>query len=209
MAKEDAPETPELPDGIEALVEALVERKVGERTDALSAQVKALEGELAAIRARTTADRATIIVFSGDFDKLMSAFIVATGAVAMGFEASMYFTFWGLSAVRRSTTYAKKGIAEKMLAMMLPSGPADVPASRMNMMGVGPAMFKHVMDKNNVESLPDLVKLAQELGVRMVACQMSMGVMGITQEELIDGIEYGGVATYLGDATDSKITLYI
>lgn len=194
---------------VEALIGDLVDKAVAERTAALSQKVEALESELAAVRARTTSDRATIIVFSGDMDKLMSAFIVASGCVAMGFEVSMYFTFWGLAAVRKSKVYSGKSIVEKMLAFMLPGGPSDVPSSNMNMLGMGPMMFKHVMKQHNVETLPDLIGVTRELGVRMVACQMSMGVMGIKPEELIDGLEYGGVATYLGDATDSKITLYI
>lgn len=194
---------------VDPAVAALVERLVSERTAGLEAQVAKLSTEIAELRPRTVSDRATIIVFSGDMDKLLSAFIVASGAVAMGFEASMYFTFWGLSAVKKTTLYSGKSIVEKMLSLMLPGGPDDVPSSSMNMMGMGPMMFKSVMKTHNVETLPDLVKVAQELGVRMVACQMSMGVMGIKREELIDGLEYGGVATYLGDATDSKITLYI
>lgn len=194
---------------INPAVADLVERLVTERTAGLRAEVERLSGELAALRPRTVSDRATIIVFSGDMDKLMSAFIIASGAVAMGLEASMYFTFWGLAAVKKATLYSGKSVVEKMLSLMLPGGPDDVPSSNMNMLGMGPMMFKSVMKKHNVETLPDLVRVSQELGVRMIACQMSMGVMGIQREELIDGLEYGGVATYLGDATDSKVTLYI
>lgn len=194
---------------VDPAVARLVEQLVSERTAGLEAQVAKLSTELAELRPRTVSDRATIIVFSGDMDKLLSAFIIASGAVAMGFEASMYFTFWGLAAIKKTTMYSGKSIVEKMLSLMLPGGPDDVPSSSMNMMGMGPMMFKSVMKTHNVETLPDLVKVAQDLGVRMVACQMSMGVMGIKREELIDGLEFGGVATYLGDATDSKITLYI
>lgn len=194
---------------VDPAVAQLVEKLVNERTAALQAEVTKLSAEVTELRPRTLSDRATIIVFSGDMDKLLSAFIVASGAVAMGFEASMYFTFWGLAAIKKTTLYSGKSVVEKMLSLMLPGGPDDVPSSSMNMLGMGPMMFKSVMKKHNVETLPDLVKVAQELGVRMVACQMSMGVMGIKPEELIDGLEFGGVATYLGDATDSKITLYI
>lgn len=194
---------------VDPAVARLVEQLVAERTAGLSAEVERLSSELASLRPRTVSDRATLIVFSGDMDKLLSAFIIASGAVAMGLEASMYFTFWGLSAVKKTTIYSGKSVVEKMLSLMLPGGPDDVPSSNMNMLGMGPMMFKSVMKKHNVETLPDLVKVSQELGVRMIACQMSMGVMGIQREELIDGLEYGGVATYLGDATDSKVTLYI
>ena len=95
------------------------------------------------------------------------------------------------------------------VAAMLPAGPASVPTSRMNMAGIGPIFFKHLMQQRNVQSLPEMVKLIQELGVRIVACEMSLGVMGITREELLPGIDYGGVATYLADAAKSKITLFI
>ncbi len=194
---------------VEALLSRLVASAVDDRTRALTQKLEALEAELAAVRARTTSDRASIIVFSGDMDKLLSAFIIASGAAAMGLEVSLYFTFWGLAAVRRSKVYSGKSVVEKMLALMLPGGPDDAPSSSMNMLGMGPLMFKHVMKEHHVETLPDLIAVARELGVRMVACQMSMGVMGIRKEELIDGLEFGGVATYLGDATDSKITLFI
>jgi len=122
---------------------------------------------------------------------------------------SMFFTFWGLTALKKQTVYAKKSVPEKMISMMMPGGPASVGTSQMNMMGMGPAFFKMLMKKNNVESLPDLIEMAQDLEVKMVACQMSMGIMGITKDELLDEISYGGVATYLADAGDSKITLFI
>ena len=93
--------------------------------------------------------------------------------------------------------------------MMIPSGPGSVGTSRLNMMGMGPAFFKMLMKQNHVETLPDLVALAKDLEVKMIACKMSMGVMGIHEDELVDDIEYGGVATYLGDSSDSKLTLFI
>ncbi|MDY6835149.1 MAG: DsrE/DsrF/DrsH-like family protein [Chloroflexota bacterium] len=154
-------------------------------------------------------NRATIVVFSGDMDKLMSAFIIATGAATMDMEVSMYFTFWGLVALKKTTIFRGKPMMEKMMAFMLPSGPRKVGTSKMNMLGIGPAFFKKAMNKNNVEKLPELIDVAREVGVRMVACQMSMGVMGIKREELIDGLEFGGVGAYMGDASDSKITLFI
>jgi peroxiredoxin family protein len=92
---------------------------------------------------------------------------------------------------------------------MLPDGPQAVPTSRMNMAGMGPQFFKYLMQQRNIQSLPNMIALAQELGVKMVACEMSMGVMGVTRAELLDNIEYGGVARYLGDASKSKVTLFI
>lgn len=191
------------------LVEEMVDRKVEARLAGVEAQFKDLQGQLAAVKKDTLEERATLLVFSGEMDNLMSAFIVATGAAAMGMEVTMYFTFWGLTALRKTTTYAGKSLPEQMIAAMLPGNAATLATSRMNMLGMGPIFFRHVMAQNNVEKLPDLVKLAKELNVRMVACEMSMGVMGITREELQDGLDYGGVATYLEDASKSKITLFI
>jgi peroxiredoxin family protein len=96
-----------------------------------------------------------------------------------------------------------------MIAAMLPAGPHRVGTSNMNMLGVGPAFFKTIMRKKHVQLLPELIETASDLGVRLVACQMSMDIMGITREELLDGVEYGGVAAYLGDASDSRVTLFI
>jgi peroxiredoxin family protein len=160
-------------------------------------------------QAGTLADRATIVAFSGDMDKLMTAFIIATGAAAMGMEVSMFFTFWGLAAVKKKVVYRGKGFLERMMAVMLPSGPQRLGTSKMNMLGAGPCFFRTVMRKKNVQSLPELVDMARDLGIKMMACEMSMGVMGITREEMIDDLEYCGVAAYLGDASDSRVTLFI
>jgi peroxiredoxin family protein len=190
-------------------LEELVERKVAERFDRLQASIDQALERLHTAPAAALADRATIVVFSGDMDRLMAAFVIATGAAAMAMEVSMYFTFWGLTALKKTTSFAGKSLPEKLIAAMLPSGPSRVGTSRLNMLGLGPVFFKMMMRQNHVESLPDLITLARDMGVRLIACQMSMGVMGIRQEELLDGLDYGGVGTYLGDACDSKITLFI
>lgn len=210
---------------VEARVEAAVEARLGAAVEATSAgkldaqlvaRVHALEGlisdaqaRLEAVEAKGALEQVSILVFSGDMDRLISAFIIATGAIAMGCEVSMYFTFWGLTGLKKKTIYADKSLPERMLAAMLPGGASALGTSRMNMLGMGPALFRSLMRKHNVESLPDLIGLAREMGVKMVACQMAMGVMGIRREELIDELEYGGVVTYLGDAIDSKVTLFI
>lgn len=194
---------------LERLVEELVDRKVAERFEGLEAQVEEALSRLQAVEGKTQLDRATLLVFSGEFDKLMTAFIIATGAVAMGLEVSMYFTFWGLTALKKGTIFKGKAVSEKMIATMLPAGPEAAPTSRMNMMGIGPKFFQREMAKKNVATLPEMIALAQELGVKLIACQMAMDVMGIVEDELIDGIELGGVATYLGEAIDSKVTLLV
>ena len=155
-------------------------------------------------------NRLALIVFSGDLDKVMAAFILAVGAVSSGMEASIYFTFWGLSVLRKEEKIkTKKPLLDMMFGAMTPKGVNKLKLSKMNMSGIGTAMMKHVMKKKNVTSLPDLLSAAQELGVKLVVCTMSMDVMGIKKEELIDGLEYGGVATYLGDSRDSSINLFI
>ena len=96
-----------------------------------------------------------------------------------------------------------------MFAFMLPSGPQQTGISKMNMFGMGPVFLKTIMKKNNVASLPELIELSREMDVRLIGCQMSMGVMGISRDEIIDGVEFGGVGMYLGHATDSRATLFI
>ena len=154
-------------------------------------------------------NRATLVVFSGDMDRLMAAFIIATGAVSMGMEVSMYFTFWGLTAVKKATVYRGKMTLEKLMSVIMPKGPGGAGTSSLNMLGLGPVFFKHMMKMKNVASLEDLISLAREMGVRMIGCQMSMDVMGIRQDELLDNLDYGGVATYLCDARESRVTLFI
>jgi len=151
-----------------------------------------------------------IIVFSGDLDKLLAAFIIANGAAAMGRPVSMFFTFWGLNALRKPEKQdVKKPLIEKMFAAMMPRGSEKLTLSNMNMGGMGTAMMKKVMNDKNVDSLETLMKQAMANGVKIVACSMSMDIMGITKEELIDGIEYAGVATMLGDAEESNMSLFI
>ncbi|MCL6587320.1 MAG: CoA-disulfide reductase [Anoxybacillus sp.] len=149
-------------------------------------------------------DGATIVVFSGDLDKTIASFIIASGAAAMGKKVTMFFTFWGLNVLRKKDAPpVNKDLLEKMFGMMMPKGVHDLPLSKMNMAGMGPKMIQYVMEKKNVDSVETLMKNAMAAGVKLVACSMSMDIMGIKKEELIDGIEIGGVATYLGDAEEA------
>ena len=196
-------------ESLETYIEEMVERKVAGRFADLESSVERTLAQVRSAPAATVSDRATILVFSGELDRLLTAFIVATGAAAMGMQATMYFTFWGITALKKTTLFSNKSVPEKLLGAMLPSSAETVGTSRLNMLGMGPALFKHMMSKNHVETLPDLIQLARDLDVRLIACQMTMGVMGIRRDELIDGLDYGGVGTYLGDASDSKLTLCI
>jgi peroxiredoxin family protein len=155
-------------------------------------------------------DKTTIILFSGDLDKAMAAFIIANGAAAYDQEVTMFFTFWGLNALRKEEQVpVQKGFLEKMFSWMMPRGANKLGLSKMNMAGLGPKMIKHVMKKHNALTLPQLIEMAKEQGVKLVACTMTMDLLGIKKEELIDGVELGGVAAYLGDATEGKVNLFI
>lgn len=152
----------------------------------------------------------SIIVFSGDLDKVLASFIIANGAAAMGRPVTMFFTFWGLNALRKSNSQkVNKTFIEKMFGMMMPRGTEKLSLSKMNMGGLGTKMMKFVMKNKNVATLPELMKAAMDSGVRLVACTMSMDIMGIKPEELLDGVEYAGVASYLGDAENSNVNLFI
>ncbi|WMJ78212.1 MULTISPECIES: FAD-dependent oxidoreductase [unclassified Sedimentibacter] len=155
-------------------------------------------------------DGKTIIVFSGDMDKVLASFVIANGAAAMGRPVTMFFTFWGLNVLRKTEKQGvKKPFIDAMFGKMMPQGTTKLKLSKMNMGGMGTAMMRKVMKDKNIDSLEDLIKKAMNNGVKMIACTMSMDVMGITKEELIDGIEYAGVGTYLGDAEESNVNLFI
>lgn len=155
-------------------------------------------------------DNKTIIVFSGELDKAFAAFIIANGAASMGKKVTMFFTFWGLNILRKPEKVAvKKGLIDSMFGAMMPRGTKKLKISNMNMLGMGTAMMKKVMKDKKVSSLEELIKSGIDSGIEMVACQMSMDVMGIHLEELIDGVKIGGVGYMLGEAEDSNVNLFI
>ncbi|AWI04090.1 DsrE/DsrF/DrsH-like family protein [Clostridium drakei] len=155
-------------------------------------------------------DNKTMVVFSGDLDKAIASFIIANGAASMGKKVTMFFTFWGLNILRKpEKVKADKGIMDKMFGMMMPRGSKKLGLSKMNMCGMGAKMIRKVMKDKNVNSLEELIQSAVNSGIEIVACQMSMDVMGIKREELIDGVKIGGVGYYLGEAEDSNVNLFI
>ena len=155
-------------------------------------------------------DDKTMVVFSGDLDKAIASFIIANGAAAMGKKVTMFFTFWGLNILRKpKKVKVKKGFMEKMFGAMMPRGVNKLGLSKMNMMGMGTGMMKMIMKKKNVAALTELMESAQKNGVKMIACTMSMDVMGLHREELIDGIEYAGVGTYLDASEQANMSLFI
>ena len=175
----------------------------------LQQRVQELEKRLDQLQKKLPEDRLTMVVFSGELDRVLAALIIATGAAAMGQKVSMFFTFWGLNALRKDKRLGGKPLAQKLMTLLAPSGPGDLPLSRMHFFGAGAAMLRHLMKQKNVSSLEELFQLARELGVRMVACEMSRDVMGIDPQELVPELEFGGVATFLGDALRSRATLFI
>jgi peroxiredoxin family protein len=176
-----------------------------------------IEKELSALKeqveARPGAKRKlSMIVFSGDLDKHIASLIIATGAAAMGMEVVMFYTFWGTAALRDPKKRAKgKNLIEKMFGIMLPRGRNKTKLSKMQMAGAGAAMIKALMKKKNVASLDEMTELAGQMGIKIVICEMSMDLMGFKMEEMIDypGITVGGVATFLADAGESAIQLFI
>lgn len=152
----------------------------------------------------------TIVVFSGDLDKAMAAFIIANGARASGKDVTLFFTFWGLNILRKDNVSVKKeNVVDKMFGMLMPKGADKLTLSKMNMGGLGSMMMKRVMKNKNVSSLKELIEDAQKSGIKFIACQMSMDVMGLTKEELIDGIEIGGVASYIDASSNANSNLFI
>lgn len=152
----------------------------------------------------------TIVVFSGDLDKAIASFIIANGAASMGKKVTMFFTFWGLNILRKHEGVSvKKGFMDSMFGIMMPRGSKRLGLSKMNMLGMGSKMIRMVMKNKNVTSLEELIQSAMDSGIEIVACQMSLDVMGLKKEELIDGIKVGGVGYYLGEAEESNVNLFI
>lgn len=188
---------------------AVVEQVATPSLDALQQQVQQLQAQVDALRAQAPDNRLSMVVFSGDLDRVLAAFVIASGAAASGMEVSMFFTFWGLTALRQKRESRGKTLFQKLMGWMTPVGIRGLGVSKMNFGGIGAKMLRTMMRQQGVPQPEEMAQMARELGVRLVACQMSMDVMGIRKEELIDGIEVGGVATFLGDATRSKATLFI
>ena len=170
------------------------------------------KSQLSALEKKTPEDKLSMVVFSGDLDKIIAAFVIATGAVAMGVDAVMFFTFWGTPVLRN----AKKNVGGKdtfgkMFGAMLPKGMGQVKLSKMNMGGMGTAMMKSLMKKKNVASLEEFLAMAEDLGVRIFICEMSMDLMGFKREEMIDykNLTFCGVAKFLEEAANSKVQLFI
>ena len=188
-------------------VSALVAAEVSRQVAALRAE---LERAIAEVRERTPEDRAALVVFSGDLDRVLAAFVIATGAAAAGLETSMFFTFWGLSVLKKKgVKVGGKGFKQRMFALMTPEGTEGLGTSKLNFFGMGAVMLRSMMKEQGIASLEELMGMARDLGVKTMACTMSMDAMGIAKAELLDGLEYGGVAAFMADASRARVSLFI
>jgi peroxiredoxin family protein len=155
-------------------------------------------------------DNKTLIVFSDDLDRALASFVIANGAVASGKKVSIFFTFWGLNVIKKVEKPAvKKDFMGKMFGLMLPSSSKKLSLSKMNMGGMGSKMMRMIMKDKRIDSLESLMQQAKDNGVEFIACSMSMDVMGIKREELMDGVTIGGVAAYLDRAENANVNLFI
>ena len=152
----------------------------------------------------------TLIMFSDDLDRALATFVLANGAAATGHKTSIFFTFWGLNVIKKEKKPAvKKDFFGRMFSMMLPSNSRKLKLSQLSMFGIGDRMMRYIMRKKNISQLEELRQQAMDSGVEFIACQMSMDMMGVTKEELIDGVTVGGVATYMNRAEDACVNLFI
>lgn len=177
--------------------------------EALHQRLHSLEQALETLERRVPEDRVAIVVFSGDLDKLLAGFVIATGAAALGQEVTMFFTFWGLSALKQQPTLSGKTWSEKMMSLMTPGSTKDMGVSKLNFFGIGARMLRSMMNDKQVASVEELMEMARDMGVRFVACEMSRDVMGIGEGELMADVDSGGVAAFLGDALNARTTLFI
>jgi peroxiredoxin family protein len=177
----------------------------------LEAQIAALKSDVETLKANAPEDKLSMVVMSGDMDKLLASFIIATGAAAMFEKVVMFFTFWSIPALKDPNKTVSKDAVSKMFELMLPNGADGTKLSQMNMGGMGKAMIKSIMKKHNVMSLKQLMKVAADSGVQIYVCQMSMDLMGYKMEEMIDypNLKSAGVAKFLAEAGTSKSSLFI
>lgn len=177
----------------------------------LATQLAELQARLGRVEEAARENRVSMVVFSGSLDRIIASFVLATTAAASGMEVEMFFTFWGLSALRDAKKRANKTFIEKMFGWMLPRGTRKLPLSQMQMAGMGPIMMRKIMAQKNVASPEALMATAAELNVTIYACEMSMGVMGFKDEELIDypHLSRCGAATFIERAASGKVTLFI
>ena len=188
-----------------------MELELKDQVNLLQEQIEALKGKVAVLES-SRKDQLSIAIVSGDFDKILAAMVISVAAAAMDTKVKLFFSFWALAALRAKNKTGKgKDFISKMFGVMLPKGKDNLSLSNMNMAGMGPVMIKYLMKKQNVMSLEQMFKEAGELGIEITICEMSMGLMGFKKEEMIDypHLTYAGAATFVCDANESSMQLFI
>ena len=176
----------------------------------LQEQIQELKDRIELLEKGSPRDKMSLIVFSGSLDKLIAAFVLATGAAAMGTEVTLFFTFWGTAALRKKFRI-KKDFISRMFGFMLPTGFDELKLSKMNMAGAGTSLMKHLMKKKNIVTLAEMLELSQEMNIKIYICEMSMDLMGMKHEEMVDykNLEYCGVARFISEAFESRNSIFI
>lgn len=178
--------------------------------DALNARITALEARVTELSKQLPEDAVSILAFSGDLDRLLAAFLLSTGAAALGFETTMFFSFWGVTALRAHVPEPPpKDFVGRLFAATLPQSAHDVGLSRLHFLGVGTAMLRRRMAERQITDLPTLIDHADALGVRMLACEVSMDLLGMSPAELRPGVEITGVTRYIETAGRSRVSLVV
>jgi peroxiredoxin family protein len=178
----------------------------------LEKKIDDLQSQVDDMKANAPQDQMSLVVFSGELDRVLAAFILAVGAAAMYERVVMFFTFWGIAALRdKKKKVRKEKLMPKMFGKMLPAGAGQLPVSKMNMFGIGTAMIKSVMKEKKVLSLEELIQTAADFGVEIVICEMSMDLMGFSMDEMIDypNVSLAGAAKFLQEAAESKVSLFL
>lgn len=176
----------------------------------LEDRVASLEQDVARLRSTTPdSNKITLLFFSGEQDKVLAGLMIATTAASMGMDVTAFFTFWGINTLKEKRLYAGKDMKERMIDMMTPKGAGHMGVSQLNMLGAGAAMLKQMMKEKDVVSVDELLDLARDAGVHLIACSMTMQVMGLKPEELMQDIDVAGAASYLAEASHSGCTLFI
>lgn len=182
----------------------------------LQTEMQEMQAQLAELQAQAAQpsgqeDRVSVVVFSGELDKLIAAYVIATGAAAMGSEVTLFFTFWGTAALREKSKAPPKKFLERLIGWVLPSGTGELKTSTLQFAGGGPKLMRHLMKKNGVASLEEMMEMSADLGVQTNICTMSMDLLGFEREEFdhIPNVIYCGVAKFLEAAGRGRVTLFV
>ncbi len=180
-----------------------------ENLESLQAKVNALEKKMQAMEKKQEPNSLFILITTNDYDKIMSALLLAVGAASMGMKTTMYFTFWGINALKKKNIYAGKDFMQKAMTMMMPKRLERNSLSKYDMLGMGKIGMKYLMKKKNIATVEELMKTALDMDVKIIACEMTMNLMGITREELNEKLHFAGVSECLDHSFESSVSFFI